>query len=63
MEAAVIRSGCSFSLNEGLGLDGQYVNEKLFLEGRVISTRKLCGLELETELEKMLRLFKGLWWI
>lgn len=59
MEVAVTISSCSFFLDEGLSLDGQYVNEKLFLEGSVISTRKWR--ELETELEKMLRLFESLW--
>lgn len=54
MEVAVTISSCSFFLDQGLSLDGQYVNEKLFLEGSVISMRKLHGLELETELEKML---------
>ena len=64
IEVAVIVSSCSFfPLNEGLGLDGQYVNEELFLEGSVISMGKLHGLELEMEPEKMLRWFKNLWWI
>lgn len=56
VEVAVIGSSCRFFLNEDPGLDGQCVNAKLLLEGRVISVRKLYDFELETQLEKMLRL-------
>lgn len=63
VEVAVIGSSCRFFLNKAPGLDGQRVNANLLLEGRVISVRKMYDSELETQLEKMLRLFGSPWWV